>query len=147
MRLFKNTKDDILEYLINSKNGVHTDAIAAYLSIDSFTVATYLEEMAEMGHIEILEAASKGYFMRSYSVRQIYPKGYHFAKYKTYKQESIKKWWREAPKNYWVIGTLFGLITTNTALVTKLISKEDTVNTQKGQIIQPVVRQDTTLQQ
>ena len=125
-------KDKILKALINKECKADNESIGKHLSIPAFTAYTLLKEMKSAGHVETIETASKN-VIAACIVRQVYPQGEHFYNKTSYRKQAIKDWWRNAPKNYWMIGTVFALISTNAALIVELLSKGKSAGQQSEQ--------------
>jgi hypothetical protein len=108
MQLFKNNKDRILDALVNNCCVPNNNEIGIYLNIPNYTVYTLLIEMAERGHIEVIDKTSIGTTMKSCMVRQIYPQAYHFHKHHRYWNEEFWKKVERAPKRYWALLSVIG---------------------------------------
>lgn len=128
--------------MVEGKIGKTDSQIAEHFNQPDFTVYTLLHEMQDQGHIELIEIGSVSKHWAC-QVRQVFPKGLEFHRTGSYRRDEIKKWWREAPKNYWVIGAIFSLLSTNAALVCNLVKKEkkDSANTE----VKEATRVDTLI--
>lgn len=117
-------KDRILKALINKECKTTDFEIGKYLNVPAVVVYTLMKEMETDGHIETIQTTSINSSTKECMCRFVLPEGHDFYLRTSYRWQSIKNWWREAPRNYWMIGTLFALLTSNAALITKLLSKE-----------------------
>jgi hypothetical protein len=138
-------KDQILKMLVNNelKNpGNHQ--IAKHINQNPSTIYVLLKEMHEAEHIEVLNTSTPDHY-HTCMVRTVYPKGEFFYNTTSYRKQAIKKWWIDAPKNYWMIGTVFALLTSNIALIRGLLSNESDRKAGIEQTPSQLNKKDTTI--
>jgi predicted transcriptional regulator len=131
-------KDSILNEIKKKGSTVLTNDIAKSLNIPHYTILTLVDEIETDGYVGRMPIEDIGG-----SVLYITSKGSHFIDSTSYRRESIKKWWQEAPKNFWVIGAILGLLSTNAALIVELTSKDKSETEQKRTQESTAAKQDT----
>jgi ribosomal protein S8 len=131
------SKDILLRYHVAQKDKDQ------YSKLEDWEKQDALIDLEKEGYIKTIETTSTGTGNgRHYRFETFYPKAKAFVeKDKRFRREERRQWWRDFPKNYWVVGVILATLISQWKPIYDLWQKPD-----KSQIeltLKPGIKSDT----